>query len=104
MLKGQTCIHIADWERGGITGRKEHIIYLPVWYGEPFTGLLEELPSPDTSPASVQSPDTSPGLAVLPQSVLFLTSPSNAGGISAVTWHQWPTAKVKVEAGMGIVT
>lgn len=80
------------------------IKYLPVWTEEAFTTSPEQLPSPDTGSASVHAAHPAPGLAVLLQSVLSLTPLSTAGGISAVTWHQWPTAKVKVEAGMGIVT
>lgn len=103
MLKGQTWVN-NSLERRTSYKKKNNIKYLPVLSGESCTTSLVELPSPDIRSVSVQSPSPATSLAVLPQSVLSLTPASNAGGISAVTWCQWPTAKVKVEAGMGMVT
>lgn len=80
------------------------IKYLLFCTGESMTTLPVEHPSPDASSASVQCVGPAPGLAVLPQSARSPTPSPNSGGISVVTCCQCPTAKVKVEAGIGMVT
>lgn len=72
------------------------IKYLLFCNGEPV-----EHPCPDTSSASVQCLGPALSLAVSPQSA---PSPTPSAGVSAVTCCQCPTAKVKVEAGIGMVT
>lgn len=80
------------------------IKYLPSCNGEPVTILAVEHPSPDTGPASVQCLGPARSVAVLPQSAPSPTPSPDSGGISAVTCCQCPTAKVNVEAGIGMVT
>lgn len=79
------------------------IKYLLLYSAEPVP-LPEEHPSPDTSPAWVQCVGPAPSLAVSPRSACSPTPSPDCGGISAVTCCQCPTAKVKVEAGIGMVT
>ena len=96
------------WRGGSLTRRTEEantgkiIKYLPVWRVEHFITSLVELPASAAGPATVSDPG--PALAVSPHSILPLGQLSMAVVNSAVAWRQWPTAKVKVEAGMGIVT
>lgn len=105
MLKGQTWVNnsLEEEEEEKGTQKEQIIKYLPVLSGEPFATLLE-LPSPDIRSASPNSAGPASSLAALLRAALSLNPRSNVGAFSAVTWCQWPTAKVKVEAGMGIVT
>lgn len=108
MLKGQTWVNnsLEEEEEEKGTQKEQIIKYLPVLSGEPFATLLE-LPSPDIRSASPNSAGPASSLAALLRSSnlrLSLNPRCNVGAFSAVTWCQWPTAKVKVEAGMGIVT